>query len=355
MSAPAIAAFDAQKGRVDDALAGFFDARADAASRLGTDFVRLWDHTRDATVGGKRVRPTLVLAAHADLGGVEHDAAVSVAVAFELLHTAFMLHDDVIDGDVLRRGQPNLVGTFRADAGTKSASPHAAASWGQTAAILAGDLLIPSAVSIVGRIATADRVRSRLLDLLDETIAVTASGELDDVALSIGVQPPTLTAALEMATRKTAHYTFQAPLRAGAILADADDRVLSALDRYGRHAGLAFQLRDDVLGVFGNPAQTGKSTDGDLVEGKVTPMMASALESELGAHVRDVLAEPADDPSRNDRLRELLERCGSRALTTGLIEWHIAAAVAALDTPGVPGSLRTFLAEMARDAGERTC
>src|SRR4051794_11410234 len=97
--------------RFDARLAGFFSERLAAAARYGGEYHRLWASARDASEGGKRIRPRLVLSAFDALGGTERDAALDTALAFELLHTAFLLHDDVIDADVVRRGRPNLSGT----------------------------------------------------------------------------------------------------------------------------------------------------------------------------------------------------------------------------------------------------
>ena len=187
--------------RIDGRLAAFFADRIAAADRYGREYRRLWLGARDASDGGKRIRPRLVLSAFEALGGGDPDAAIDVALAFELLHTAFLLHDDVIDEDVVRRGRPNLSGAFSADARTRLVPPARASRWGETAAILAGDLLLHAAASLVARAAVPADARSALLDVLDHSIFVSAAGELADVAFSVGLGEAGLPDVLAMTER----------------------------------------------------------------------------------------------------------------------------------------------------------
>ena len=130
------------------------------------------------------------------------------------------------------------------------------------AAILAGDLLIHYSQSLVARLDVDSSTRTALLDLLDRSVFVTAAGELADVSYSIGMSDALLTDVLAMTERKTAAYSFEAPLVAGALLAGADRTCIDALAEYGRRLGIAFQLGDDLLGTFGVEAITGKSVVG---------------------------------------------------------------------------------------------
>jgi len=335
---------------VDERLDEFFAERLVHARRLGAAFTALWEQVHEATRGGKRIRPALVTSTHRAFGGAEHEAAVEVAVAFELLHTAFLMHDDVIDDDTIRRGRPNLVGAFRAQALHRGES--AAFAWAQAAGILAGDLLIHAAQGLVAAAALQPAQRRLLLELMEESLAVTAAGELADVGLTTGVLPPVLPEVLAMSDAKTAHYSFRAPLRAGAIIAGAADSVLAALDDYGRHAGTAFQLRDDLLGVFGRFTDMGKSTSSDLRRATMTPLVAYALQTSF----RDALLEALgrDGAVSNEaEARRLLEVSGARAAVEDLVAEHVAAAQAALSDLSIPRALREHLGEVAEVAGGR--
>jgi geranylgeranyl diphosphate synthase, type II len=275
-------------------------------------------------------------------------AAVDTAAAFELLHTAFLLHDDVIDGDTVRRGRPNLSGEFAAEALAGGADRERARLWGESAAILAGDLLLHAATALVGRLDVPAAARERLLDVLDHSVVVTAAGELADVGLAVGLTSPSLPAVLGMTERKTAAYSVAGPIMAGAILGGGDDALLSVLADYGRLVGVAFQLGDDLLGVYGDQELTGKSVLSDLREGKKTTLVAFARstdrwpEIEAGIGRADLTADAAA------AIALALEECGARRFVERLVADHVAQAVAALDTPEVPAALAAELTAIAR-------
>ena len=188
----------------------------------------------------------------------------------ELLHTAFVIHDDVIDDDHLRRGRPNVSGTFRARGRALGATDDGA-GYGLTAAILAGDLALAAAVRAVALCGAAPDVVRRLLDLFDSALHTTAAGELADVRLTLDHGPVTLAESLAMEEQKTSAYSFALPLRAGAVLAGADAATTARLGEVGRAMGVAFQLVDDLIGVFGDPDRSGKSATCDLRTRKQTP------------------------------------------------------------------------------------
>lgn len=345
------------EGRIDEVanrLSDFFRDKERQAAAYGRQYVDLWSAMRRSVDGGKRFRPALVVYAYHALGGERGEEAVVVATAFELLHSAFLLHDDVIDGDVMRRGQPNVVGTLSARALDDGLDTRAASRWGEAAAILAGDLLIHSSQALVARLELDQRVRTALLDLLEECLYITAAGELADVAFSTGTETPVLSQVISMAQWKTAHYSFQAPLQAGAVLAGAGPETLAALGEYGRNVGIAFQLRDDVLGVFGATDLTGKSTTSDIREGKTTPMMCYALQRSESSELSDLLERGEVTEQDAARVREILEAVGARSFIEQLIADHSRAALAALDTPAIPEALRQRLIEVAAKARERS-
>lgn len=300
------------------------------AQSNGPQHAELWESVVAATEGGKRFRPALLLAAHDALGGTRGDAAAQVAAAVELLHTAFVIHDDVIDGDEVRRGRLNPAGTFAARARAAGAAPDAAAELGRSAAILAGDLALTAAVRAVARCGAPADVTDQLLDLFDAALHTTAAGELADVRLALGTEPASVTASLVMEEQKTSAYSFALPLQAGAVLAGAPPETVARLGEAGGSFGVAFQLLDDLLGVFGDPAATGKSTTGDLRTGKRTPLLVHAITGPHGAEVLPYVGRELTD----DELvaaRGLLEATGSRDFVERLAESHLAEARAAVE------------------------
>ncbi|MGO4300549.1 polyprenyl synthetase family protein [Leifsonia sp. RAF41] len=335
---------------VDARLNGYFADRISAASAFGPSYRRLWESARDAAEGGKRIRPRFVLTAYRGLGGTDHDAAFTAAVAYELLHTAFLLHDDVIDGDTVRRGRPNVAGAFSADALSRGADSGRGRRWGEAGAILAGDLLLHAASSTLARVPVDEWTRERLLEILDHGVFVTAAGELADVALAerLGPDTPALEDVLAMTEHKTAAYSVSGPLMTGALLAGGGEDVLTTLAEYGRLVGIAFQLGDDLLGVFGSEDVTGKSIVSDLRQGKETSLIAYARGTALWEDVVPSLG--CGDLSLHEaaRLAEVLEECGARRFVERLLAQHVERAIALLDSPSIPSALSEPLSDVAR-------
>ncbi|WP_210437913.1 polyprenyl synthetase family protein [Nocardioides xinjiangensis] len=322
----------------DLALQRLLDDGRRRAAATDPHHALLWEALSAAAEGGKRFRPALLVATHDALGGTSPEAAAEVGAAVELLHTAFVIHDDVIDGDHVRRGRPNVSGTFRALAGVDGAGPQAAADYGLTAAILAGDLALTAAVRAVATCGAAPDVVDRLLDLFDDALHATAAGELADVRLSMGVADASLAQSLAMEAQKTGAYSFSLPLQAGALLAGADARTTARLGEAGRAMGVAFQLADDLIGVFGDPASSGKSATSDLRTRKQTPLVVHARSTAEWDRIRGYLGRDLD-PAELGEVRELLVASGSRQFVEDLAVRHLAEARAVLEALGVPHEL----------------
>ena len=337
---------EAVQGRLD----AFFAERISLATAYGNNYRTLWEAARSASQGGKMFRPALVVGVYRDLGGTDDDSALRIATAFELLHTAFLLHDDVIDRDLVRRGVPNLAGSFAADATARGATDAAAETWGQASAILAGDLLIQAAQGFVARLNLPAGIRGELLDLFDRSIFVTAAGELADVAFSAGVRLPSLADVMLMTEQKTASYSFEAPLKAGAMLAGADAETLTILGEFGRLVGVAFQLRDDQLGVFGDSDVTGKSVLNDLRNRKETPLIAHARSTPRWPQIEEALGGLDSADSDGSSVRAALEECGARTFVDSLIDDHVSRAVSLLAGSSLPPVLIGHLRDVARHA-----
>ena len=314
-----------------DRLLGDGQARA---ATIDPAHALLWESVAAATVGGKRFRPALVTAAHEALGGTDTEAAAAVGAAVELLHTAFVIHDDVIDGDDVRRGRLNVSGTFTSRTLAAGAAPDEAAGLGRAAGILAGDLALAAAIRTVATCGADAGVVHRLLDLFDAALHTTAAGELADVRFALHLEPVSLSASLAMEEQKTSAYSFALPLQAGAVLAGADEHTVARLGEAGLMLGVAFQLVDDLIGVFGDPAETGKSVTSDLRSRKQTPLLVHAISTpeweKIRAYVgRDLTEQELDEAQR------LLTTCGSRDFVDELAGTHLARASRLLDEIGI--------------------
>ena len=326
----------------DQALRRLLDEGRARAAAIDPEHARLWEALDAATEGGKRFRPALLVATHDALGGRRPAAAAEVGAAFELLHTAFVVHDDVIDEDHVRRGRLNVSGTFRASALAAGAGLVDADGYGRTAGILAGDLALTAAIRTVATCGAPAEVVRRLLDLFDAALHTTASGELADVRLSLDLATASMSESIAMEEQKTGTYSFALPMQAGALLAGADDRTVERLGGAGRMLGIAFQLADDLIGVFGDPQQTGKSTTSDLRTRKQTPLLAHARCTAEWEQIRGYVGRDlgADELSE---VRRLLTSSGSRRFVEELAETHLITARAVLAPLGIPADLVTSL------------
>ena len=322
----------------DEALRRLLDEGRARAAATDPEHARLWEALAAATEGGKRFRPALVTAAHDALGGSRPAAAVAVGAAVELLHTAFVIHDDVIDGDDMRRGRLNVSGTFSAYALAFGAAPNRGVDLGRTAGILAGDLALAAAIRAVATCGAPMEDVHRLLDLFDAALHTTAAGELADVRLSLRTGGPTLSESLTMEEQKTGAYSFALPLQAGALLAGADDGTVGRLGKAGRVLGIGFQLLDDLLGVFGDPARSGKSATSDLRAHKQTPLLAHAGSTPEWERIRTYLGRDLADTELTE-VRRLLTTSGSRRFVEELAEAHLTAAREVIEQLGVPTEL----------------
>ena len=312
---------------VGDAVQVLLDEGRVRADKVGLGQRELWDAVVAAADGGKRFRPTLLVRTHAALGGRQPAVAARVGAAVELLHTALVIHDDVIDRADVRRGRLNVRGRYARGAAQQGADRAAAEHVGSSAALLAGDLALAAAVRAVATCGADAPTTERLLDLVDDALHAGTAGELADVVLATGTEPAALEAVLDSARLKTAAYSFVLPLLAAAVLAEAPASTQDALAAAGVDLGIAFQLRDDVLGVFGDPAVTGKSALSDLREGKQTALVAHARTTTAWPVVEQHLGRA--DLTEEDAavVRAALERSGSREHVERLAEDRTAAAL----------------------------
>lgn len=337
------ATVEAGTASVRTALAAYLDEVTRQARGVHPAVAALWEALADQ-VGGKMLRPRLVLAAYAGLGG-DVDDAVPVAVAQELLHTAMLVHDDLLDHDEVRRGRPNVAGTFRARLAAQGVTGTAADEQVHAAALLGGDLAMASAVDAVTSSAVAPHRQVGVLRLLVRSVHTAVAGELLDVTGAH--RAPRDVDALLVADLKTAGYTCVVPLLCGARLADAGPDVEARLERYGHALGVAFQLVDDRLGVFGDPDVTGKSVLSDLRAGTRTHLVAEAYRRADGTR-RAVLDARLGDPGLTEEgareVRDVLVGTGALAAVDAEVARRLADARDA--AAGLPDPLASYLVRL---------
>ncbi|MBX3100429.1 MAG: polyprenyl synthetase family protein [Salinibacterium sp.] len=332
-----------RQSQVDAVLERFFTLSKNRAAAFGPQYVQLWETLEQNTTGGKRFRPKMVLTAYQALGGTDLEAAAYIGAAFELLHTALIVHDDVIDHDFVRRGVPNISGSYRDAAAAAGTSERVAEHSGISAAVIAGDLALFNSYRLIDRSGVADVTRARLLDVMDEALFASAAGELIDVDFQIATEVPRVDDILTMERLKTAVYSFEGPLQAGAILAGASEDVVHTLGDFGREIGIAYQLVDDLLGVFGLEEETGKTTIGDLREGKRTVLIAYATTTREWPEIEGLIGDPDLTDEGAARARSLLTSSGAKSFAEGLARYYANRGSARLAEPHIPPALRTEL------------
>jgi geranylgeranyl diphosphate synthase type I len=301
--------------------------------------------------GGKRLRPAFVHWGHAATGAEPDERVMAAAAAVELLHTFALIHDDVMDRSATRRNGPST--HVALEHACPASSPADAARFGTNAAVLAGDLAHLWADELLdeaGTGADAARARARFHQLRTEVIA----GQYLDLRLAHRPHA-TEVEARQVAFLKTARYTVTRPLQLGAALGGGSDRLDAALEAYGDATGLAFQLRDDVLGLFGDPSTTGKSRLDDLREGKRTLLVLRALalgDEGQRAAIAAALGNPDLAEEAAARCREAVVASGALASIEALIADRYGAALAAVTE--VPGRARRALVDLATFASYRS-
>lgn len=354
MSQPIPPALAHTRREIDLALEAAWDRLLPPVTRIDARLEPVTDALRRFTEGGKRVRPALLLVGFEAAGGAERTAVHGPALALELLHTCALVHDDVIDRAPTRRGRPTVHHSFAA-AHERAGWSGDAAAYGEAVAILLGDLAFVQADAMfLEAEVPADALMAGFRCFVALREEVMAGQFLDlQTAISRTSDPAT---ALAVATLKSGRYSVSRPLEVGAALAGADAPLREALRAAADPLGRAFQLRDDLLGVFGQEQDTGKSTASDLAEGKRTLLVTEALERLDPAGRRELergLGDPELTDDDADRLRALLEDCGARSAVEHTVAEEVAASHAAIAQLPVPDTARATLHELAHYLGDR--
>jgi geranylgeranyl diphosphate synthase, type I len=339
-----------QKG-LDDVLAH----QTAVLDQVSPDLAPLMDAIGDLLRGGKRLRAAFCYWGWRGAGGPENEGALEVAASLEMFQAAALIHDDIMDSSDTRRGMPAVHRRFAAlhRGNGWLGSPE---SFGVAGAVLAGDLCLSwcdemyagaglSAAQLQRGRPVFDRMRTELmcgqyLDMLEQVRAETSVAQ-----------------ARHVIRYKSANYTVAQPLLIGGAMAEAPGALFAAYDAFGLALGEAFQLRDDVLGVFGDPAETGKPAGDDLREGKRTVLVAATLQSASPAQaaaLRRSLGDPHLDIAGVERLRAVILETGGLEFAERLIAEQCEAALAVLASADVEPAAREVLEQLVVAATSRT-
>ena len=268
--------------------------------------------------GGKRMRPSMVIAACGAVGG-DRSKAVPLAVAIEYIHNFTLIHDDLMDGDERRRGM---------------VTSHV--KYGMQTAILAGDALFAKAFDIISELDVPDDVLRKILKVVTVAVWDLARGQQMDVNNENG-EAVTMDEYIETIRLKTS-VLFAAGAAGGALVGGADESTVKAIHEYAMSLGVAFQMFDDILGIVGDPAKTGKSAGNDIRKGKSTVMVCHALKNITDdgdmRTFRSVLGKADASEEEIASVREILKRYGCIDYAVEMAERYTKDAISKLDCLG---------------------
>jgi geranylgeranyl diphosphate synthase type I len=363
---------DVVQGRIDE----FIDRQRPTLDRIAPDLVPFATFPGDLLRGGKRFRALFCYWGWRSVAGRDAgfdplgetvderalDAVMGAAVGLEFFHAAALVHDDIMDNSDTRRGLPAAHRRFESlhrDGGWLG-SPVA---FGTSGGLLMGDLLLAWSDELVSdafdSLASRDAARSARREFNRMRTEVTVGQYLDILEESAWRTVPDhdlLPRAQRVIVYKSAKYSVEAPLTIGAAMAGGDEQALAGLSAFGLPLGIAYQLRDDMLGVFGDPAVTGKPAGDDLREGKRTVLVATARRALPPSAVRlldELLGDPELDDDQVAVLQATLRESGAVDSVEQTISDQVERAVQALDRADVAPSARSQLSRLAETVTRR--
>ncbi|WP_047253443.1 polyprenyl synthetase family protein [Corynebacterium testudinoris] len=343
-------------GATQDVLVEFLRSREQQISAIGQPVTEAVSHLEAFVVGGgKRIRPLYAWAGFVGGGGLTNGkedpyAMLKAAASLEFIQACALIHDDIIDASDTRRGQPTVHRAVEAR--------HSSAQWvkesahfGESVAILVGDLALVWAEDMLQDSGLSDDAKARARDPWRAMRTEVIGGQLLDIYLEASGSE-SIEAADAVNRYKTAAYTIERPLHLGAAVAGADEATIAAFRGYGRDIGIAYQLRDDYLGVFGDPGVTGKPAGDDLREGKRTVLLATALQladehdPSAAAELRTKIGTTTD-LAEVARLTEIIASTGAVEAMEKRIDALTASGLAYLDAAGTSPEVTDTLRDLA--------
>lgn len=266
------------KNKIDQELETFFDHKIKQIKnkKKPQELLEMVEGLRDFVLrSGKRIRPILFYYGYLIAGGKNKEKILQAAISVELIHSYLLIHDDIIDRDNFRRGGLSMHHKYRKKftGKFKEKDPE---HLGISMAIMAGDLASAYGYETLANADLPLNLKIKAINKLNEILSDTVTGEILDVILSADANFDA-GKIIEMQKYKTAKYTIEGPLHLGAVLAGADDKFLETISNLAVPLGIAFQIQDDIIGVFGDEWKTGKPVGADIKEGKKTLLITEAI------------------------------------------------------------------------------
>lgn len=316
-------------------------AKQQVFSTNGTEYDLVDDVAKLVARGGKRTRPLLLLLAAEGYGVPVDQRLYTAAASQELLHAFLLIHDDIIDQDLMRWGGPNIIANYlQKDDG--SGAQHRAEAY----ALLAGDVCATLATEAWLTSGYPPSKVTRAVRMQQRSLLSVISGELFDSLAPVATRWPKEEEIIAMYQQKTASYSFVLPLQLGAVLANADESELQAIAAVGTAIGVAYQLQDDLLSIFGTSDHTGKPVLNDVREGKRTLLARIAVDRMPASERRKFVAHFGNRDAPREAMeycRSLIESSGARAIIETKSSEYVQQALGLLEQLSMAGRQQKIL------------
>jgi geranylgeranyl diphosphate synthase type I len=339
------------RDRINERLDEEFENHKKRARKIHPQGVRVIDYLQDYTMrGGKRVRPALMIAGYMGVGGENFEKALPASLSIEALQSYLLIHDDIMDEDELRRGESTLHKMYE-EYHKKEFNSGRAEKFGENMGITVGDISNSFAVNQLIQSDFPPEVKLKALAKFEQVHRHTGYGQALDITFNQrSVDDVTEKDVLTVHRLKTAQYTMAGPLVIGAILGEGNEEQKEMLNEYGLNVGKAFQVYDDMLGLFGNEEKLGKPVDSDLKEGKRTLLILKALENGDGEQrkvIMNALGNEDVTQEQVEEVREIVKDTGSYDYSQKMTAKFVRKGKEALDKDIIDPEIVDFLMGLA--------
>lgn len=330
---------------IDKRLEVFFNSKISKAKEIDPIYEKLLlDMKKFIQRGGKRLRPTLMLLGYKAAGGEDFTRALDASLSLEIFHNFVLIHDDVMDGDMTRYGGANMTGIYYKRF-KKQLSESNARHTAESIAILAGELNEFFTFEILTQLDVDKEIIFEMMAHFQKVLFETGAGQQLDVMSSIRGDL-NLNKIEKVNYYKTAQYTVTSPLQLGVIAAGGDRKLMQNFAEFGAELGKAFQIADDLLGMFGSTRQTGKPVGSDIREGKQTLLMYYAKKLAKPLEWKAIETRLGQDNIANDDVkivRNILKECGAQAKAVVAAEDHLQKALKIVEKMQIQEETKSIL------------
>jgi len=337
---------NSSKHKIDGQLAAFLSKKISEAKKVSPWLVPVIKGVRGFVMnGGKRIRPILLCHGYLAAGGEKDREIIHASICIELIHSYLLIHDDIIDRDSMRRGKPTLHRNYQVAFSETHESEHT----GMSLAIVVGDALCAWGYEVLSQSAFSQNNKAKAVHKLNTILSDVILGQEMDILCSIKSNVA-LKDVMKVLEYKTARYTIEGPLHLGAILAGANQKILSALSEYAIPLGIAFQIQDDILGTFGDKNITGKAVDSDIQQHKKNILIIHAQKNATSAQAKVLGTIFKNHPiteQETGKIKNVIRETKSLEFAKALACELVSQAKLAIEKSTIPKSSREFLMKFA--------